>query len=117
MPKPLYTFCGLIQRALCYCFPRTKEDDKKYNKKDVIFDNGYIKKSYNKESLNETNIGTITFIGRRELSSSSLRKQANIKNAEKKQDDFIAIMEANTADTTENSFRQTPAAVDTKQTD
>ncbi|CAF4840870.1 unnamed protein product, partial [Rotaria sp. Silwood1] len=39
MPKWLYTFCGLLQRVFCYCFPIPKQDDKSNQKKNAIADN------------------------------------------------------------------------------
>lgn len=50
MPKPLYVFCGWLQRLFYCCFPRPKEDNKVNASKEGLLENGQFKNPDNKLS-------------------------------------------------------------------
>ncbi|CAF4393219.1 unnamed protein product [Rotaria sp. Silwood2] len=100
MPKSTYAFCGQLQKALCYCFPPPKEDDKTDKNKDVIVENGDIKKSDDKESTKVTNTQKMKCVSCQKLFSSCLQRRNRVENIDKKQDISSEEIESNKINTT-----------------
>ncbi|CAF1276435.1 unnamed protein product [Rotaria sp. Silwood1] len=102
MPKPIYAFCGQVQRTLCYCFPPPKEDVKTDKNKDVVVvENGDIKKFDDKESSKVTNTEKIKCVSCHELFAPCLKRRIKVENIDKEQDAAVEGLESNKTNPTE----------------
>ncbi len=85
MPKPLYVFCGGLQRVFFYCLPRSKEDNKTDKNKDVIVEDGEFKKSGDKESTNATSAQKTKFVCCQKPCAPGLRIHIKVESIDNKQ--------------------------------
>ena len=85
MPKALYIFCGWLQRLFFCCFPSTKSDMKTGENKDVIVENGGLKKPGDRETIGTTGTGTAKCVSCRKLFAICLRKRRKIEGADNEQ--------------------------------
>ncbi|CAF3547015.1 unnamed protein product [Rotaria sp. Silwood1] len=93
MPKPLFLFCGLLQRAFFYFFPKPKKDDKKESKKDVIVENGEIKKTNDEKNTKATATHKIECVSCQKLFSSCLQRHAKVESVNEKQEILVQNVE------------------------
>ncbi|CAF1318946.1 unnamed protein product [Rotaria sordida] len=102
MPKPIYAFCGQLQRVFFCCFPSSKEDGKTDKNKDVIIENGDIKKFDDIRSIQATNTQKMKCISCQNLFTVCLQKRnTKVGNSDKKQDISGEDIESNKANPTE----------------
>ncbi|CAF4766747.1 unnamed protein product [Rotaria sp. Silwood1] len=117
MPKPIYAFCGQVQRTLCYCFPPPKEDVKADKNKDVVVvENGDIKKFDDKESLKVTNTEKIKCVSCHELFAPCLKRRIKVENIDKEQDAAVEGLESNKTNPTEVNPIEPTASESTSET-
>ncbi|CAF1555218.1 unnamed protein product, partial [Didymodactylos carnosus] len=97
MPRLLYAFCELLQRVST---PRPKKDDKT-DKKDVIVENGEIKKSVDEESTKATRAQRMKCVCCQKLFVSCLQRHHRVESIDKKQhvlDDDMKPIRTNPTD-------------------
>ncbi|CAF3881768.1 unnamed protein product, partial [Rotaria sordida] len=93
MPKPLYAFCGQLQKVFICCFPPSQQDNKIDKNKDVIVENAEIKKSDDKETTQATNTQKMKCISCQKLFSSCRQRQSRVEIVNEKENNSVQNVE------------------------
>jgi hypothetical protein len=90
MSKPLYAFCGLLQRAFCCCCQSSKAD----KKTDAIVENGEFNKAMDQDSTEAISTQNIKYVPDQNLYPSRFQRAIALQNINERQNYFIEGMKS-----------------------
>ncbi|CAF1236169.1 unnamed protein product [Rotaria magnacalcarata] len=115
MPKPLYAFCGQLQRVLFYCFEPPKQDEKKTKRLDTVVENGGISKPVEEQNTNKISDSKMKCISCQKLFASCFPSCNRVESSEKNQNIKIEDMEQIRNDSNDVTTTETITSTSTNE--